>query len=288
MVTPSEEVKNVVGVRFQRAGKVYYFDPKGIELELNDRVVVETGRGHVIGRVVIVPKQIIASEVVEALKPVLRKATPEDMKRMEMVEEKEQEALAKCAELASKLNLAIKLRGAESNLDSSYVTVFFSAEGRVDFRQLVRELASALKMRVELHQVGPRDETKLIGGVGRCGYALCCASFMTEFKPLSIRMAKEQSLSLEPTKISGICGRLLCCLGYEAEYYRLMKEKLPPVGARVATAQGEGVVTGTSALKETVTVQTESQAVVEFPADEITRLSSGEGPKKRGQKQSRS
>lgn len=288
MVTPSEEVKNVVGVRFQRAGKVYYFDPKGIELELNDRVVVETGRGHVIGRVVIVPKQIIASEVVEALKPVLRKATPEDMKRLEMVGEKEKEALAKCAELASKLNLAIKLRGAESNLDSSYVTVFFSAEGRVDFRQLVRELASALKMRVELHQVGPRDETKLIGGVGRCGYPLCCASFMTEFKPLSIRMAKEQSLSLEPAKISGMCGRLLCCLGYEAEYYRLMKEKLPPVGARVATAQGEGVVTGLNALKETVTVQTESQAVVELPADEITRLGSGEGPKKRGHKQSRS
>ena len=288
MVTPSEEVKDVVGVRFQRAGKVYYFDPKGIELELNDRVVVETGRGQVIGRVVIVPKQIIASEVVEALKPVLRKVTPEDVKRLEMVEEKEQQALAKCAELARQLNLAIKLRGAESNLDSNYVTIFFSAEGRVDFRQLVRELASALKMRVELHQVGPRDETKLIGGVGRCGYPLCCASFMTEFKPLSIRMAKEQALSLEPAKISGMCGRLLCCLGYEAEFYRLMKEKLPPLGARVATALGEGVVTGTSALKETVTVLMESQAVVDFSADEITRLDSGEGPKKRGQKQPRS
>jgi cell fate regulator YaaT (PSP1 superfamily) len=284
MVTPMEDLRNVVGVRFQRAGRVYYFDPVGIELEINDHVVVETARGHVMGRVVIAPKQIIASELTDPLKPVVRKVTPEDMEQAQEAREKEREALVKCTELARKFDLPIKLRGAESNLNSNHVTVFFSAEGRVDFRQLVRELAAVLKVRVELHQVGPRDETKLLGGVGRCGYSLCCASFLTEFKPLSIKMAKEQSLSLEPTKISGMCGRLLCCLGYEAEHYRLMKEKLPSIGGRVTTPMGEGVVTGINVLKETASVQLESQAVVEVAAAEVTWLDSGEGPKKKGQK----
>lgn len=286
MVTPEEEAKSVVGVRFQRAGRVYYFDPSGLELDLDDYVVVETARGHAIGRVVIAPKQVMVSELTEPLKPVLRKANSEDTEQLERVQERERQALAKCGELAKKHNLPIKLRGAEGNLSANYVTIFFSAEGRVDFRQLVRELASSLKMRVELHQVGPRDETKLLGGLGRCGYPLCCASFLTEFKPLSIKMAKEQALSLEPTKISGICGRLLCCLGYEAEYYRSMKEKLPPTGARVTTPMGDGVVSGVNFLKETVMVQLESQAVVEFPAGEITRLDSGE-TRKKGQKPSR-
>jgi cell fate regulator YaaT (PSP1 superfamily) len=284
MVTPAEDTKSIVGVRFQRAGRVYYFDPAGMEIDLNDHVVVETARGHSIGRVVIAPKQVMVSELNEPLKPVLRKAGPEDREQMKAVQQKEHQALARCSELAKKLNLPIKLRGAESNLNGSYITVFFSAEGRVDFRQLVRELATCLKVRVELHQVGPRDETKLIGGVGRCGYPLCCASFLTEFKPLSIRMAKEQSLSLEPTKISGICGRLLCCLGYEAEHYRLMKEKLPPVGARVTTPMGEGIVSGANVLKEAVIVQFESQVPVEFPVGEVTRVDSGEVPKKKGQR----
>ena len=284
MVTPTEDLRNVVGVRFQRAGRVYYFDPRGIEVEVKDHVVVETVRGHVMGRVVIAPKQILASELTDTLKPVVRKVTPEDMEQQGEAREKEREALVKCAELARKFDLPIKLRGAESNLNSNHVTVFFSAEGRVDFRQLVRELAAVLKVRVELHQVGPRDETKLLGGVGRCGYPLCCASFLTEFKPLSIKMAKEQSLSLEPTKISGMCGRLLCCLGYEAEHYRLMKEKLPPIGGRVTTPMGEGVVTGVNVLKETVNVQLESQAVIEVAAADVTLLDCGEGPKKKGQK----
>ena len=284
MVTPAEDTKSIVGVRFQRAGRVYYFDPAGMEIDLNDHVVVETARGHSIGRVVIAPKQVMVSELNEPLKPVLRKAGPEDREQMKAVQQKEHQALARCSELAKKLNLPIKLRGAESNLNGSYITIFFSAEGRVDFRQLVRELATCLKVRVELHQVGPRDETKLIGGVGRCGYPLCCASFLTEFKPLSIRMAKEQSLSLEPTKISGICGRLLCCLGYEAEHYRLMKEKLPPVGARVTTPMGEGIVSGANVLKEAVIVQFESQVPVEFPIGEVTRVDSGEVPKKKGQR----
>jgi len=287
MVSPVEERKDVVGVRFQRSGKVYYFDPAGVDMEVNDRVVVETERGHNIGRGVIAPKQVLASGLTEPLKPVLRKASPEDVEQQEKGHQKEQEALAKCVELAGNLNLPIKLRGAESNLDCSYVTIFFSAEGRVDFRQLVRDLAGALKMRVELHQIGPRDEAKLMGGIGRCGYPLCCTTFLTEFKPLSIRTAKDQGLSLEPAKVSGACGRLLCCLGYEAAYYRLMKEKLPHIGQPVVTAVGEGNVTGVNVLKETVTVELESQARVELPAAEVVRKDSGEPTKKKGQKPSK-
>jgi len=271
------EKKDVVGVRFQRAGRVYYFDPLGIDLEVNEHVVVETEHGLKIGRVVIAPKQVIASELTGPLKPVLRKASSEDLQQQENVQQKEQEALAKCKELATKFNLPIKLLSAESNLDFSHLTIFFSAEGRVDFRQLVRELSTSLKARVELHQVGPRDKAKFMGGVGRCGYPLCCATFLTEFNPLSIKIAKEQSLSLEPTKISGICGRLLCCLGYETELYRLMREKLPPIGQQVVTPLGEGSVTGVHPLKETVTVQLESQAMIELPvADVIKKYSEGE------------
>ncbi len=284
MVSPVEERKDVVGVRFQRAGKVYYFNSAGVDMEVNDRVVVDTERGHTIGRVVIAPKQVLASGLTEPLKPVLRKASPEDVEQQEKGRQKEQEALAKCVELAGNLNLPIKLRGAESNLDCSYVTIFFSAEGRVDFRQLVRDLSGALKMRVELHQIGPRDEAKLMGGIGRCGYPLCCTTFLTEFNPLSIRTAKDQGLSLEPAKISGACGRLLCCLGYEAAYYRLMKEKMPRIGQTVVTPVGEGSVTGVNVLKETVIVELESQATVELPAAEVVRKDSGEPMKKKGQK----
>ncbi len=265
------ETKGVVGVRFQPAGKVHYFDPLGMELEINEHVVVEGEHGLKIGRVVIAPKQVIASELSEPPKPVLRKASPEDLQQQEKGRQKEQEALSKCEELATKLDLPIKLLGAESNLDFSHLTLFFYAEGRVDFRQLVRELSASLKARVELHQVGPRDKAKLMGGVGRCGYPLCCATFLTEFTPLSIKIAKEQSLSLEPTKISGVCGRLLCCLGYETELYRLMKEKLPPLGQQVMTPLGEGSVTAINPLKETVTVQLESEAIIELPAADVIK-----------------
>ena len=258
------ENRNVVGVRFQRAGKVYYFDPSGIDLDVNDYVVVETERGLGIGRVVIAPKQVMASELPGPLKPVLRKATPEDR------QEKEEEALSKCKELVAKFDLPMKLLAAEGNLDGSHFTILFSAEGRVDFRRLVRELALILNARVELHQVGPRDEAKLIGGMGRCGCPLCCVTFLTEFNPLSIKMAKEQNLSLDPTKISGLCGRLLCCLGYETELYRLTRDKLPPVGQTVVTPLGEATVTGINPLKETVMAQLETQAVVEFPLADIT------------------
>jgi cell fate regulator YaaT (PSP1 superfamily) len=279
-----DEPKEVVGIRFQRAGRVYYFAPAGLDPKVSDRIVAETERGLKIGRVVIAPKQVMASQLNEPLKPVLRLATPDDLGRLDGVRAKEQEALSKCAELSTKLNLPIKVLTADCSLDCSHVTVFFGAEARVDFRQLVRELASALRARVELRQVGPRDEAKLMGGVGRCGFTLCCASFLTEFNPLSIKTAKEQGLSLEPAKISGACGRLLCCLGYEAEYYRSMKGKLPGMGRQVVTPAGEGTVVGVNAIKETVMVQMESQAAVEFPADKVTLKPGSEAPKKGQQK----
>ena len=275
-----DEPREVVGIRFQRAGRVYYFAPSGLELQVNAQVVAETERGLKMGRVVIAPKQVMASQLTEPLKPVLRLATPEDHGRLESVKAKEHEAQSKCVELSTKLSLPIKVLTAESSLDCSHVTVYFSAEGRVDFRQLVRELASAVRARVELRQVGPRDEAKLMGGVGRCGFTLCCASFLTEFNPLSIKTAKEQGLSLEPAKISGTCGRLLCCLGYEAEYYRSMKGKLPGMGKQVTTPLGDGVVVGVNAIKETVMVQMESQAAVEFPAGKVTVKPPSEAPKK--------
>jgi cell fate regulator YaaT (PSP1 superfamily) len=206
----------IVGIRFKRAGRVYYFDPAGIEMEVDDYVVVKTARGLELGQVVIAPTQVLANEVTEPLKPVVRKAEPEDIGRAKEFEAREAEALAECGRLIEKLGLSMKLLGAEYNLDGSRLTFFFSATERVDFRQLVRELNRRFKVRVELRQLGPRDEAKLVGGFGRCGRPLCCMSFLTEFSPVSIKMAKEQNLPLNPQKISGVCGRLLCCLAYGA------------------------------------------------------------------------
>jgi cell fate regulator YaaT (PSP1 superfamily) len=260
----------IVGVRFKRAGKVYYFDAAGLELEVNDNVVVQTARGLELGWVVIAPRQVLADELTEPLKPVLRKAEPEDVRRAHELAGKEDEALAECAKLIAKLNLPMKLIGAEYNLEGNRMTFFFSAEERVDFRELVRELTSRLKMRLELRQVGPRDEAKLTGGFGRCGRPLCCTSFLCDFAPISIRMAKEQNLPLNPMKISGVCGRLLCCLLYENEQYRDMKAKMPKEGQLVSTPTGPAKVVGTNPLKATVLVELESQATVELALSDIT------------------
>ena len=275
------EMKNVVGVRFRRAGRVWYFDPAEIKLEMNDYVVVETEQGLDLGRVVIAPRQVLAAELTEPLKSVLRKATEEDLAQRENTRKKEEEALSRCKELVDKFHLPMKLLDTEGNLDGSHLAVLFSAEGRVDFRELVRELNSAVKARVELRQVGPRDETKLTGGFGRCGLTLCCATFLTQFSPLSIKMAKEQDLSLNPMKISGICGRLLCCLGYETELYRQMREKSPPIGKQVNTSLGVAKVVGLNPLKETVMVQLESQATVGLPLAEFTTGENKSGEKKK-------
>ncbi len=260
----------LVGVRFKRAGRVYYFDPAGIDLEANDYVVVETTRGLELGRVVISSKQVLASDVDKPLKPVVRKAEPEDIKRAQELEAKEKEALAECSKLIDKLHLPMKLLTAEYSLDGRRLIFYFSAAERIDFRELVRELASRLKVRVELRQMGPRDEAKLIGGCGRCGRPLCCMSFLSEFAPVSIRMAKEQGLPLNPMKISGVCGRLMCCLVYESEQYHVMKEKLPKDGQQVSTDMGVARVVGSNPLKETVLVELENEVTVELPLSEIT------------------
>jgi len=260
----------IVGVRFKRAGKVYYFDPAGIDLEVNDYVVVDTARGRELGQVGISPKQVSASDVDKPLKPVVRRAEPEDIERAQELEGKEKDALAECSKLIDKLQLSMKLLSAEYNFDGSRLTFHFSAAERIDFRELVRELASRLKVRVEMRQTRPRDEARLVGGCGRCGRPLCCTSFLTEFAPVSIRMAKEQGLPLNPMKISGCCGRLMCCLVFENEQYRLMKGKLPKDGQQVSTAMGVAKVVGSSPLKETVLVELESEVTVELPLSEIT------------------
>jgi cell fate regulator YaaT (PSP1 superfamily) len=263
----------VVGIRFKRVGRVYYFDPAGVELEVGNWVVVETARGMEAGWVVIAPKQVLASELAEPLKPVLRKAEVEELRQMEEFRSREQEALATCEAKVAQFNLPMKLLSAEHNLDGSRLTFYFTAVGRVDFRELVRDLAATFKTRVELRQVGPRDEAKMMGGFGPCGRPLCCSSFLCEFNPVSIRMAKEQDVPLSPAKISGVCGRLLCCLSHESEQYREMKEKLPQVGQRVYTSLGEATVVGCNPLKETVMIQLESEVVVELPLAEVA----GEG-----------
>ena len=262
----------IVGVRFRRTGRVYYFDSAGVGLEVGDQVVVETSQGLELGRVVIAPGQVVADEINEPLKSVVRKAGAEDIKRDQEREDKEEEALIECGRLIAEFNLPMKLLSAEYNFDSSRLTCYFSAEERVDFRRLVKELNRRFKTRVELRQVGPRDEAKLIGGFGICGRQLCCASFLTEFEPISIKMAKEQNLPLNPVKISGVCGRLLCCLSYESEMYRSMKEKMPGVGQRVSTPMGVASVVGGNPLKGTVTVEMESGTTLEVPLAEVSTV----------------
>ncbi|MFH0914362.1 MAG: stage 0 sporulation family protein [Chloroflexota bacterium] len=260
----------IVGVRFKRAGKVYYFDPGELSPKVDDQVVVRTSRGLALGQVVKAPRQVEQAELKEPLEPVVRLAEPEDIKRAQELEPREREALEECARLVEKLNLPMKLVSAEYNLEGNRVTILFGAEERVDFRELVRELSGRLKVRVELRQIGPRDEAKLLGGFGRCGRPLCCLGFLNEFAPISIKMAKEQEVPLNPMKISGVCGRLLCCLSYESDFYREMKEKLPKEGQQVSTPTGMATVVGSNPLKETVMVELESSMLVELPVSQVT------------------
>lgn len=273
--------KDVVGVRFQRAGRVYYYNAAGIELKVNDNVVVETDHGLSVGRVVIAPRQVISSDLPQPLRTVVRKASDEDLQQWKEASGREEGALAKCKELVARLGLSMKPLRVESNLEGNYLTILFVAEEKVDFRQLARELAIALRARVELHQIGARDASKLLGGLGKCGCPFCCATFLTDFNPLSIKMAKEQNLSLDPTKISGNCGRLLCCLAYENELYHVMRQRLPRIGQRVTTPSGEADVVGVNPLKETVTVRPEGGAALEVPLAEVT-FTPGPGEKKVG------
>lgn len=264
-------MSQVIGVRLRRAGKVYYFDAAGIAVTVADQVVVETVRGIEIGTVAIAPEQVIEEQITEPLKPILRKADDADLKKVEEQKKQEQETLATCRQYIERYNLPMKLLSCECNLDDSRLTFYFSAEGRVDFRELVKELTSVFKKKVELRQIGPRDEAKLLGGIGRCGRILCCNTYLCEFDPISIKMAKEQDLPLNPIKISGVCGRLLCCLAYENTQYQEMKARLPGPGQKVSTPSGPGSVVWSNPLKETVVVEMqESQAMVEFPLSQLT------------------
>ncbi len=261
----------VVGVRFKSAGPVYYFDPKGIDFQVGDWAIVETTRGPMAGRVVIAPEQVLESQLKEELKPVLRKAGPEDTARLEELKLREKEALKKCAELVTKHNLPMKLLLAEYNFDGSHLTIYFSAEGKVDFRALLREMASELKTRVELRQVGARDAAKLVGGLGMCGRPICCLSYLPSLESISVKMARDQDLSLNPAKISGICGRLLCCLAFEHEQYLEARQRLPSPGEEVVTPQGVGKVMKVNPLQETVAVQLSGEATLELPASQISK-----------------
>ena len=229
----------VVGVRFKKAGKVYYFDPGDLEIEVGHRAIVETARGTEYGDVVVGIKEVNEDDVVQPLKQVIRIATEDDHEHMEENRVKAAKAFDIALEKIERHGLPMKLIDSEYTFDDSKLIFYFTADGRVDFRELVKDLASVFKTRIELRQIGVRDEAKVIGGIGPCGRTLCCASFLGDFEPVSIRMAKEQNLSLNPTKISGICGRLMCCLKYEADVYKEAKDELPYKGSFVLSAYGE-------------------------------------------------
>ena len=245
----------VIGVRFKEVGKVYYFDPDNNKLKLNDTVIVETSRGIECGVVAIENKEVPDEEIVHPLKKLIRKATKEDMRRLEENHRKEKEALKICEQKVAEHGLEMKLVDVEYTFDNSKILFYFTADGRVDFRALVKDLASIFRTRIELRQIGVRDESKMLGGLGVCGRPFCCSSFLGEFQPVSIKMAKEQGLSLSPTKISGTCGRLMCCLKYEQEAYTDLLKHTPKVGAIVKTPYGRGLVVETNLLTRTLKVK---------------------------------
>ena len=238
----------IVGVRFRNAGKTYYFDPAGLTLGMGDLAVVETARGQECGEVTIPNRTVEDDTVVKPLKRVVRMATPEDKRRMEENEERRQKAMKLCQERINAHHLEMKLVDAEYAFDNSKLLFYFTADGRVDFRELVKDLASSFRTRIELRQIGVRDEAKMLGGLGICGRPFCCTQFLGDFQPVSIKMAKEQGLSLNPTKISGTCGRLMCCLKYEQEAYESLLRATPRSGAAVITEEGRGVVVEVSLL----------------------------------------
>jgi cell fate regulator YaaT (PSP1 superfamily) len=259
----------IVGVRFRPATKVYYFDPAGLEdLCEGDYVLVETSRARELGKVVIPPREVPPEEVVGKLKPIVGRATAVDLASAQHYATREEQALTKCRGKVEEHNLPIKVIHAEYNYDGSHLTFCFTAEKRVDFRALVRDLARLLRTRIELRQVGVRDEAKLIAGFGPCGQPLCCATHLCEFIPVSIKMAKQQDLPLSPMEISGMCGRLMCCLTYENEFYSEAQAKMPRRGDTIVTPDGAGKVKGINVIKETVEVELESGTVVEVPLDE--------------------
>jgi cell fate regulator YaaT (PSP1 superfamily) len=245
----------VVGVRFKRAGKIYYFNPEDSEIDRDEYVIVETARGIEFGRCVVATKEISEDEIVNPLKSVIRKATKEDIKKHKENKDKEKDAFQICLNKISEHKLSMKLIDVEYTFDNNKIIFYFTAQGRVDFRELVKDLATVFRTRIELRQIGVRDEAKMVGGIGPCGRVLCCHKFLGDFAPVSIKMAKEQSLSLNPAKISGLCGRLMCCLNYEQNTYERIRETLPRVGSIVDTPEGRGEVVSNSVVNERVTIK---------------------------------
>ena len=265
----------IIGVRFRNAGKVYYFNPGGIKIKTGDNVIVETARGVEYGHVVFGSKEIDNEEDYMPIKQVLRKATPEDDEQQKSNKKKEREAFNICLEKIHQHELDMKLIDCEYTFDNNKVLFYFTADGRIDFRELVKDLAAVFKTRIELRQIGVRDETKILGGIGSCGRPLCCHSYLVDFVPVSIKMAKEQSLSLNPTKISGVCGRLMCCLKYEEDFYEEVNSKMPEIGDIVTTVDNlKGEVKSVSVLKQlvrvVVTLDNDEKEARDYRVDEVT------------------
>ncbi|WP_339060707.1 stage 0 sporulation family protein [Tepidibacillus marianensis] len=260
---------SVVGVRFKKAGKIYYFDPGDLAIEKNSFAIVETARGIEYGQVVIGKKTVGEEDVVLPLKRVIRNATDEDGLQVEKNRTEAKDAFSVCLDKIESHGLDMKLVDVEYTFDRNKIIFYFTADGRVDFRELVKDLAAVFRTRIELRQIGVRDEAKMLGGIGPCGRVLCCSTFLGDFEPVSIKMAKDQNLSLNPSKISGLCGRLMCCLKYENDNYEIGKQELPDIGSRVVTSKGLGTVVGLNILERKVQVELADQSVDEFPLDDV-------------------
>ncbi|HBL40584.1 MAG TPA: stage 0 sporulation protein [Ruminococcaceae bacterium] len=247
----------VVGIRFKDVGKIYYFAPTDDTFKKNDKVIVETVRGVECGEVALEPKEVLDDEIVKPLKKIIRKATQSDLRKLEENKKKEAEAFRICEQKIEKHKLEMKLVNVEYTLDGGKILFYFTADNRVDFRELVKDLAGVFRTRIELRQIGVRDEAKMLGGLGMCGRPFCCSSHMGDFQPVSIKMAKEQGLSLNPVKISGTCGRLMCCLKYEQDSYEHLLRVTPKIGAVVETKDGKGTVTETNLLTGMIKVSLE-------------------------------
>ncbi|GAK01379.1 stage 0 sporulation family protein [Geomicrobium sp. JCM 19055] len=260
----------VIGVRFKKAGKIYYFSPAGHSIQVGDSVIVETARGVEYGVVVLGVKNVEEEDVVLPLKKVLRIATDEDTARVLENETMAQNAQDVCSEKIREHKLDMKLVSVEYTFDRNKVLFYFTADGRIDFRELVKDLAAVFRTRIELRQIGVRDEAKMLGGVGPCGLILCCSTFLGDFEPVSIKMAKDQNLSLNPAKISGLCGRLMCCLKYENDEYEQAKKELPDVGEKIVTSEGKGRVVGLNMLERLVQVELfDEERTVEYSLEEL-------------------
>ena len=268
----------VIGVRFKKAGKIYYFDPNGLKIKKGDYVVVETARGIEFGECVIGIKEILENDIVSPLKSVIRVADSNDIDKHKINKVKEKEALEICLKKIEEHKLDMKLIDVEYTFDNNKVIFYFTADGRVDFRELVKDLATIFKTRIELRQIGVRDEAKMLGGLGPCGRSLCCSTFLGDFASVSIKMAKEQNLSLNPTKISGICGRLMCCLNYEQSTYEDIRKRLPKVGSIVEINEYRGEVVSNNTVKESVKVKYrrgDEEVIEEFKIENVKLIDGG-------------